>query len=388
MKLWRRSPGARRSDHNLGRAVRLAIGAALVAFVLVEAHDPPSMACAAAASSPASAVRPAGAATSNAAPAAQTAPASKADSSAKAAPAPATAAAPAPAPAASEPALQGAAKAVHPKPAELAKLAAANPLEFLRAALNWSDDKVTDYTCRFQKQEKIGNELRKTETMQMKFRANVFGIYLKWIEEPSKGQEVIYVAGQNKNQAVVHPAGFLGILFRKVLLDPQGKTAMKHSRRPVTMAGMANMIRLIVDQCDAAKANGDLTLTFEGIRMESGRPTYVFERVLPQKNDYPCPILMIFIDQQYLAGTDQIFANAADGRGLLVKALASFKVVAQVLEMGGLVVGVYEHRLCVKETAHLVAHQVVLGLHVKLLGQALLDAVDHLQLGAPLLRLS
>jgi len=296
MKLWRRSPGARRSDHNLGRAVRLAIGAALVAFVLVEAHDPPSMACAAAASSPASAVRPAGAATSNAAPAAQTAPASKADSSAKAAPTPATT----PAPAAAEPVLEGAAKAVHPKPAELAKLAAANPLEFLRAALNWSDDKVTDYTCRFQKQEKIGNELRKTETMQMKFRANVFGIYLKWIEEPSKGQEVIYVAGQNKNQAVVHPAGFLGILFRKVLLDPQGKTAMKHSRRPVTMAGMANMIRLIVDQCDAAKANGDLTLTFEGIRMESGRPTYVFERVLPQKNDYPCPILMIFIDQQYL----------------------------------------------------------------------------------------
>ena len=256
MKLWRQSPGARRSDHDFGRAARLAIGAALVAFVLVEAHDPPSMARAAAA--------------------------------------------PAAAPAAAEPALQGAAKAVHPKPAEMAKLTAANPLEFLRTALNWSDDKVTDYTCQFQKQEKIGKELRKAETMQMKFRANVFSVYLKWIEEPSKGQEALYVAGQNKNKAIAHPSGFLGILFHKVLIDPQGKMAMKHSRRPVTMAGMANMVRLVVDQCDVAKANGDLTLTFEGVAMEGGRPAYLFKRVLPQKNDYPCPILMIFIDQQYL----------------------------------------------------------------------------------------
>jgi len=282
MELIKQSPGARRVGDNLGRTARPAAGAALVVLMLVSARGPQAMASAA---------------TSSPAPAKAAAPV---PAPAKAAPAPAAAPAKAAPAAAPEPVLQGAAKAVHPKPAEMAKLAAANPLEFMRAALNWADEKVTDYTCQFQKQEKIGGEIRKTETMQMKFRANVFGVYLKWIEEPSKGQEAIYVAGQNKNQAVVHPSGFLGFLFRKVLLDPQGKVAMKHSRRPVTMAGMANMIRLVVDQCDVAKANGDLTLTFEGVRMESGRPTYVFERVLPQKNDYPCPILMIFVDQQYL----------------------------------------------------------------------------------------
>jgi outer membrane lipoprotein-sorting protein len=84
------------------------------------------------------------------------------------------------------------------------------------------------------------------------------------------------------------------------MLDPTGKQALKHSRRPLTFAGMANMLRLVIPQCEKAKANGDLTLKYEGIRHVDGRPAYVFKRVLPQKNDYPCPVLIIYIDRQFL----------------------------------------------------------------------------------------
>jgi len=195
---------------------------------------------------------------------------------------------------------EGALKAVWPKTvAEMEKIAKADPLEFLRMSLKWADEKVADYTCQFQKIENIEGTLRKPETMRMKFRAGTFSIYLKWLLEPSKGQEVIYVEGANEGKAWVHPSGFIGVLFRKVSVDPLSKAALKHSRRPVTNAGMANMLRIIVPQCEEALANGDLKLTYEGIRDEGGRPAYVFKRVLPKKGDYPCDVLLIYIDQQY-----------------------------------------------------------------------------------------
>jgi len=208
-----------------------------------------------------------------------------------------------PAPAAPSPGAltPGAQKAVFKdSPDEMEKLAARDPLEFLRVAVKWIDEQVLDYTCRFQKQEKIGGTLAKTETMQMKFRAKTFSVYLKWVGDVSSGQEVLYVEGANDGKVAAHPSGLLGLLFHKVMLDPAGKTALKHSRRPVTFAGVANMLRLAIPQCEHAKANGDLTLTYEGLRNLEGRPTYVFKRVLPQKDDYPCPVLILYIDRQFM----------------------------------------------------------------------------------------
>jgi hypothetical protein len=210
-------------------------------------------------------------------------------------------AAPTPAPAPAPPRSEAARKVIYPKKrAEMEPLAKADPLAFMRLALNWHDANVTDYSCQFVKIEKIGGELRKPETMQMKFRVKPFSVYLKWTAEASKGQEVIYVDGVNDDKAYVHPSGILGILFRKVNIDPLSKTARKHSRRPITMAGTGNMLRLIISQCEAAKANGDLTLTYEGVQQEAGRPAYVFKRVLPHKWDYTCPTLLIYIDCENL----------------------------------------------------------------------------------------
>ncbi|MCX5675473.1 MAG: DUF1571 domain-containing protein [Planctomycetota bacterium] len=204
----------------------------------------------------------------------------------------------APAPGALSP---GAQKAVFKdSPDEREKLAARDPLEFLRIALKWSDERVLDYTCRFQKQDKIGGTLAKTETMQMKFRAKTFSVYLKWVGDVSAGQEALYVEGANDGKVAARPPGIVGVFLRKVMLDPTGKTALKHSRRPLTFAGMANMLRLAIPQCERARDNGDLTLTYEGLRNLEGRPTYVFKRILPQKHDYPCPVLILYVDRQFM----------------------------------------------------------------------------------------
>jgi hypothetical protein len=221
-----------------------------------------------------------------------------------AAPAKPAATAPAAAPVAAAPAKPagGPKQAVYPvaRP-EMEKAAARDPLEFLRVALKWSDEKITDYTCLFRKQERIGGELRACESMQMKLRVDTFSVYVKWTGDQSRGQEVLYVQGRNDGNAIAHPSGVLGVLFRRVALDPAGKTALKYSRRPITAAGMANMLRLVIPQSELAKANGDLQLTFRGVREESGRPAYFFKRVLPNTNNYPCSVLGIYIDCEYLA---------------------------------------------------------------------------------------
>jgi hypothetical protein len=176
-----------------------------------------------------------------------------------------------------------------------------DPLAFLKRARDWADGRIRDYTCHFQKLERVGGELQRPEQMRMKFRLEPFSVYLKWISGPSEGQEVLYVEGQYKGKIQAHPSGILGVIFRKVAIDPDGKVAMKHSRRPLTKAGMVNMVELIARQCEEAHGRGDLTLTYEGVRVEADRPAYVLKRLLPPDKGYPCETLVIFIDTETLA---------------------------------------------------------------------------------------
>ena len=194
----------------------------------------------------------------------------------------------------------GAERAVYPKPPkEMDALARRDSLALLEESIRWYERTVTDYTCTFTKQERIDETLAKTETTFLKFREKPFSVYLKW-SEPSNGQEVIFVQGRYDEKAVVHPSGLLGLIFRKMSLDPEGKLAMRHSRRPITFAGLGNMLRLAVGQCKAAQAKGDLVFEYRGVREEAGRPAYVLNRILPDGKGYPCHQLFIFIDCEYL----------------------------------------------------------------------------------------
>ncbi len=210
----------------------------------------------------------------------------------------------------------GARTVIHPTPAaEMETLARTDPLDFLRTSLQWYEKTVSGYRCTFQKQEVVDGKLQKIETMAMKFCENPFRVYLKWTRNPGKGREVIYWDGKYDDKAVVHPDGLIGIIFRKVSLDPEGKTALKHSRRSLRHAGMANMLRVIIPQCQEAQTNGDLRLEYLGVRTEAGRPTYVFNRILPDGKGYTAFQCFIYIDQQFLV---PVRTEAYDWQGRLI----------------------------------------------------------------------
>jgi hypothetical protein len=178
-------------------------------------------------------------------------------------------------------------------------MAKADPLAFLKMTLKWYDTHVSSYTCTCIKQEHVGGELLKTETTDMKFREKPFSVRLRW-NNPNKGQEGMYVEGQNKNKLVVHPIGLLALLFPTARIEPTDERAMARARRPITCAGVGNMMRLIVSQCDDAKAKGDLQLEYLGIREEGGRQTYVFKRTLPRGKEYPAYTMTVYIDQIFM----------------------------------------------------------------------------------------
>lgn len=101
---------------------------------------------------------------------------------------------------------------------------------------------VPDYTATFCKQERIGDELGEPQVIRIKLRHEPFSVYMKWYSG-DKGRELIYVDGRNDGKLIVHVGGWKARLLPTVKLDPEGSTAMKESRHPVTDVGLLEVAR-------------------------------------------------------------------------------------------------------------------------------------------------
>src|SRR5438552_1710634 len=72
---------------------------------------------------------------------------------------------------------------------------------------------VKDYSCTLVKRERINGKLEPEHVISMKVRNNPFSVALVW-QSPREqaGQEVVYVAGQNKNTMRVLPKGIASLV--------------------------------------------------------------------------------------------------------------------------------------------------------------------------------
>ncbi len=95
--------------------------------------------------------------------------------------------------------------------------------------------RTDSYTAIFHKQERIQEKLADEETIFLKFK-KPFKIYMKWVKEPYKGRESLYVEGYNDNRIKVRESGLAGIIT--VDIDPKGTLVMKGNRHPVTDSGI------------------------------------------------------------------------------------------------------------------------------------------------------
>ena len=171
--------------------------------------------------------------------------------------------------------------------------------------------RVDDYTATFYRMERVNDKIGDEERILLKFRERPFSVYMKWLSGDKKGREVVYIAGTNDNKMRLRlgPRELIVLPFRTVSLDPNHPTVLKHARHPITNAGFRNGLKAIKDICELALRQGDLgdgsvvskgTRPFKDAPNDSGnrnvRETYVIERTLPQKDEYYCKRLVIYLD--------------------------------------------------------------------------------------------
>jgi hypothetical protein len=129
-------------------------------------------------------------------------------------------------------------------PADGKKAAIAQgPTEFDRILLEQGRRRladVSDYTCTFFKQERLGTELSEGQIMELKMRHKPFSVYMKWLNG-EKGRELLYVDGEQDNKMIVHPGGWKARIVPSIKLEPDSSLALSESRHPVTMVGLLKL---------------------------------------------------------------------------------------------------------------------------------------------------
>lgn len=104
-------------------------------------------------------------------------------------------------------------------------------------------ERVPDYTATFLKQERVDGVLGDREGIELKLRHQPYSIYMNWTEGSSVGREILFADGKNDNEMLYHSGGWKGRLLPAIKLNPHGRTALSHSRYPVTDLGLVATAR-------------------------------------------------------------------------------------------------------------------------------------------------
>jgi len=180
-------------------------------------------------------------------------------------------------------------------------LAQADAQKFIELALKNYQRRVHDYTCLFVKQEVVQGKMTKQQHIRVKFREGPFAVYMKWVRNPGLIDRVLYIKGKYDNKALVKPAGFLGLFVpTHVKRAINGKDSAKVSRKRIDQFGFANCMKLILDVSKQAAKAGELKFRYKKEGKLNGRKTFVLERFLPEKPQYPDRHLVVHMDQQWL----------------------------------------------------------------------------------------
>jgi len=154
---------------------------------------------------------------------------------------------------------------------------------------------VESYTAIFHKQERVKGWLKTEEIVYLKFK-KPFKVYMKWIEDPGKGREILYVDGWNDNRILLRDPGFLGAMIMN--LRPQGPIAMRGSRHPITEAGLGHLVKMLRDNLRRGLQSGELEYRRGQEGRVYGRRIQFLELIFPRdsQNGYYCYRSVISLD--------------------------------------------------------------------------------------------
>jgi len=142
---------------------------------------------------------------------------------------------------------------------------------------------VNDYTMLLVKRELRGKVMDDEETLVVKWQRPQ-RIYLREIEGPREGEEVLYASGWNKNRIKVHRGSFPAIT---VNLDPYGNLAMAHAHHAVPEVSLVRFVDLVEDNVRRARAKSFGTAAVVAHEALWGRSATKLELTTPPTGTSP-----------------------------------------------------------------------------------------------------
>lgn len=209
-------------------------------------------------------------------------------------------------------------------PPEL-RLAASDPLAFLRQCLAKYARAVRDYRCVMTKQERIDGLLSAEQEVEVAFREAPFSVDMRWTKNAGRVRRLTYVAGRlaegGREFAWIIPSGAAGLLLAGGLkTDIHGPDALRESRRAVDEFGFRKTLERVIAACERARGDPAYRLRYLGIGRLDARECHVFERLLPYRGEpgpFPDRRLLLYIDREWLVPTASVAYADVESRELL-----------------------------------------------------------------------
>lgn len=178
-------------------------------------------------------------------------------------------------------------------------------LELAEEGYQRIDQSVRDYTATIISQVRISGKLQPEKRIECKIRharesdtvSTPFSIYLKMLKPAKiKGQEVIWVQGQNEDRLIAHTTGMMNL--KRFLLDPRGIIAMKGNRYPIFDIGFKNLIKKMKEFGLRDRQHGECEVAITRDVLVDDRPCTLIEVVHPIKREhFTHHISKIYLDQ-------------------------------------------------------------------------------------------
>ncbi|MEN6457438.1 MAG: DUF1571 domain-containing protein [Thermoguttaceae bacterium] len=176
----------------------------------------------------------------------------------------------------------------------------------LMPALRWAYsglkdvEMIRDYSATIAKRERIGGKVRDYEYMFVKLRQHPFSVYMCFLGPAElKGQEVIFIDGQNNGNMWAHGAGIKNTMFGTLSLKPDGPIAMKNQRYPLTELGILNLTRRLAEVAEKDIKYGECEVKFYPGAKINGRVCTCIEVIHPvPRRNFLFHMAQIFVDKE------------------------------------------------------------------------------------------
>ena len=169
-----------------------------------------------------------------------------------------------------------------------------------KAGLEHIRSSIQDYSCTMVKRELVNGKLGQHQYIFMKVRHEPFSVYLNFLgPDEVKGQEVIWVEGQNDGNMLAHAGSGVKAMMGTVALKPDSMIAMEGQRYPITEIGVENLASRLVEVAEHDARFGECEVNFFPGAKVNGRVCTCIQVAHPvPRRNFRFNMARVFIDDE------------------------------------------------------------------------------------------